>query len=423
MSRIDEGEVSQRASEVISGAVDHYHAAARLESNGLGQAVTNRLGYDSTFAYARTLVPAQLAVKRTFKPMTPEILRGLARGLILFAGLMLCLLVIHGDEAPLAVFGAGAAGWLAAQTSSAVLWWGLGARDPGWGNRLALIFAVAYPVIAGVVFGLRGHLDLTLWVAWGVTAAPLMVIWGLRRAVMVMVFAALIGSLGWLLPSEIRPVPAELMLCLLWGLTVVTLGRRMRRSVVAGRRGWRRTLAFAVIQVAAPVVMLAFVLNLLGDQFLTVALAAMLASALSEPLLQIATARVHAVARTSCAWSALRRRTAALGVAVCVSATLSGLITVEVVAWYLHTGPGLTAIALALSISTFAAGGSLLLRLGEARAAAGLAVIFSWVVSTLIWLVGRYDLQPGPVFLIFALCTLVPISALAARQFSHPDAW
>lgn len=408
---------------VVGGAVDEFDAAARLESNGMGDIVARMAGFPNTFEHALSLM------KDVSPPQESALGRGIRRGLwaalvravVMLAGVGVCVLAIPAGTSALVTFLAGGAAWLSAQTVSAAIWWGLGRGRPARGSALALGTALTQLVLWFVVGLATGHPEVCTWVMWGTTAA----VWLSRRRLHLSLVATLVAltiALGGLaLPTSLATAPATLALAMACTTAMAQLWRHATARVERPVAGGARSIILAVVQTIAPVTMLGVAAGRLGPDFLVVALGSLVASAACDPLVEVATQMVRGIAERGSSWRQVRRRTALAGVLVTLLAALGGLLAGLTTSYLLRgIAPGLAAACITLAVSTFSVGGAVMLRTGDAAGAAVLAVTTSGALAAVLASdMGLTSLW----FVVFDCVAVAGISILAASRLSSPRVW
>ncbi|MGO4958162.1 hypothetical protein ACTQ49_12990 [Luteococcus sp. Sow4_B9] len=424
---IPEGQLPDHVREalprVVAGAVDVFDAAARLEAQGMGDVVARQAGYASTFDHARALLQGITPPKNSSTPSTfrRSVLSAVLRGFVMLIGVLICVLAVPADRPALHTFAAGGAAWFSAQTVSAAIWWGLGQRQEGRGATLALAISVFEVLVGLAFFTIMGSPELATWVMWGSTAAVWLSRRRLTRSLWLTLAALGIALIGLGLDGPWRVTPAILALGAGYAISAGQLLHAVRTQPNMMIDGWHRVLVMACIQTLAPVTMLWVAAGWVGPEFLVVALGSMVASAASDPLVEIASQAVRRIADRGLSWRTVRRRTAMAGVLVTAGAALGGL-GAGLLASYLLRGipPGLPAISITLAVSTFSVGGALLLRTGDARGATWLALVSSGLLALVL---ASTPNLPGWLFIGIDLFSVAVIGALAARRLSSPQVW
>ncbi len=353
----------------LTGAVDAYDVAARMEATGHGISHSLRAGYPSTFAHARALMPRETHHVRTRVASEFKIHGGWPRTVVLVSGVALCLLMLAPQSSPLTLFLAAGATWSTSQVLSAVLWTGIGRGELANSARIALVAAVASLVVAGLTGVFAGWAVLG-WAAWGVTAAVGNSLFPGRRFAQICAAAAITPSLLFLWnPAVARLVVAAMVtLALAWAMKELS-----RQSIRHARmdRGLVNATALALVQSLSLQAGLVGLYLLHPESFTVIALAGFLLAVLLETLLDYITGFTRSVAALTTSWRRARRSITWIAITATAAGGLAGYLMCAALGIVLSAGemsPGTYQAALILGVLMTASG--LLLRCGSAAGAA-----------------------------------------------------
>ncbi len=411
----------------VGGAVDVFDAVAHLESRGYGDTVARRLGHEDTFAMASSLMaegnaPVQGATGRALRR---DLITAFGRMVVMLCGVAISLSCLPAGVGQVRVFIAGATGWLCGQAISAGVWHGLGT-----GHRQVAAWVAVHlaPVLTAVAVGASLAIDSPaplLWAVWSMSASVLVILrpgWALVTSCS---WAAVVTIAATLLLPDARFGVACTMVALVAVAAVVVVwidgGRRAR--VPAGAIG---SAVLGSVQAAAQIALLWAVLQLVGDaSFLTVAVAGLVAGAISDPILELAYSLVRQVVRHPTSWRVGRRTTALLGIVAVIAVVGCSMLT----AWVLrsHLAPDIDARPVLMAtclVAGITAGTGLLLRAGSSVGAMVLALLGAGAALTTLGL-GEYGQVVDISLALLMICagTLALTAVIAARHLSHPSAW
>lgn len=411
---------------LIESAVDVYDAAATLESQGYGDAVAKRVGHSDIFALASHLLDegATQTSQRSAGRLMRGVLWALARMAVLFSGVVLSLACLHPNSAPSLVFIAGAVGWMSGQAISAGIWYGLGKADRVFAARIA---ATSAPVVAALALAASLIVNSPaplLWSVWGIASSVLVIF---RSGGKLLVLSLLGAGLTWLCGQASHDAGVVM------SSTMIVVAALAAIAVLRGEKGQLGRLTvkavgmqlLAVVQAVGQIVVLAAVLVRVGPTaFVTVAVAGLIAGALSDPILESTHALVRHVVTHPRSWRAGRRLTGLLGVAGICLVVLSSLGAATGLHGTLAPSADLIVIELATAlVAAVTAGTGLLLRAGSALGAMLLAVAAAAATVAAV--------MPGPIgshsdVEVLAMLGILALSlacALGMKFLSHPAAW
>lgn len=406
-------------------AVDIYDAAARLESQGYGDSTARTSGYRDVFEMAGGLMIGTRSRRERRSPtgIPVMLMAALGRMLVLLGGVIISLTVLPQNAAPYAVFVTGAVGWICGQGASAGIWRGMSTSRP-LAAASALGSAPIFLGLAAVVSLAIGSWAPLLWALWSMSASVMVII----RPGMRMVFLAVLGaavSFGASLHSHGLGVACAVVVIVVAGCLAVRLIRQEDGTFGIHDRSVTAAQLMGASQAAGQLVLLGMVLIMLGPEFfVSVAIAGLVAGALSDPILELVQAVVRHVATFAFALRTGRLLTAMLGFLGASAVIAAAIITAIVVRDMFSPGEGLTQIVLATSlVAGVAAATGLLLRAGTALGAMLLAL-----GGAVLGVAGAITLHLGPypdTVILFLLSTASVVVAgwLAVRHMSHPAAW
>lgn len=418
--------VIQGPEEVVSHAVDVYDAAARLESRGYGDVIARHRGYLDVFDMAITLWQQRvMAPHAVGSRLAPGLLRAaLGRMLVLFGGVVISLACLPSDTSALTVFITGAVGWICGQAASAGIWRGLGiGRQPA--AQAAVSSAPWLLLLSAVASVALGVLAPLLWTLWAISASVLVI---LRPGRVVVTFTVLGSGLAWLI-SAADHAAGIVAACLV--ILCATAGAAIVLKQAGAR--WQRIPAFAVapqlmgaLQALGQVVVLAVVLAMNGpDSFVAVAIAGLVAGALSDPILEMAQLAVRRVAATTLPMRVARRVAVALGLVGILLVILAAVLTAIEVRWLFAPEQELAPIVLAIClVAAVTVGAGVLLRAGTAAGAMALALAaaIACLAAEVLVVSGVYEEVLGILSILVVLSVICALR-LSAWHSSRPVAW
>jgi len=401
----------------VDGAVDGLDATARLESQGIGDAVAVRAGHDSIFALADACLAATPPPTEGYARQPLGLVAALARVLVMMSSVVICLMMVPTLDWSGTGLVAGAASWISGQAVSASLWWGRGAGREVQGTQGALAVTLLMMAIAAPVAGLVGEPAIVGWAAWGcaVTVALYCVDHG--RLAAITVGGAALAVAGLALPAwQSLPADAVVAVACCWAVRVLVLrsgGWRPRRLVPRQAH----LIGLALVQTFAHLYLLLVLYDRVGPRFPLVLWAGLASTAISEPLLVLATATTRRLAASHHLWRRVRRDTGLAGVVAVLTVGAVGTDAANAAA-LITTGLPTTGVvyASALAVTVLTSGCGILLRTGSAGGAAALAVSGALVVTVV-------PAGNGPIPPLVALAGSFLIALIAGRRFASPGNW
>lgn len=444
--------------------VDHLEVAARLEASGFGDAAAARGGSVDVFAYAVELelggardslgAPRADAAEERDHPSGSTTtgrchrpwLEAWGRSVLLLAGAVTCSAAVGSAALPAStLLVAGVVGWVGSQVCAGAAWRRRGLGDDRAAAAVGSWLAVAVVVLVGTVaIGLgsaraagvwrwrwadwAGPLVVTVWATYAVAAAVLGVVGRTGRVTRVAVSAGAIGAAGVAVGDRTVPaLTALVLLCVtidelrrgLGGPTGVRPRRPNRLDLASARNGGLQAVGLA----ASLVALLALVP---AEQRVVVTIAAMVASASSEPLLVGLGLGFGWLARRGTSW--LRARRAIVAVAVLALACLAGVAAALTLVLEPVVGPAgggdpgpLTATVAAVA-SSVNGSGVLVQRAGRDRT----AMLSALAAGAALLAVARP--APGlgaddPLVTAVVVAVVVGSIVVAARAAAHPSSW
>lgn len=430
------------AQRLAASGIDMWDVSAHLESHGVSQAVAEERGHASVFDYADELIGSArgsdiTAVARsTHQRRQPvSISAAIVRTLVMMGGVTLCVTSLPRHTSEIAVFSIAAAGWLAGQAVSSVVWsaWGRGAKSDGL--RAGLIVGAAVLVLGVAGVAITGVWQALIWIAWG-AAIPLLLLayaGGTIAAISLVVAAVCLVSYyaqrdyPWA-PAVLAPVgtplaAASALVAVALAAVVTVRGAGAMRAGIS--RGTLVALGVALLQTSAQIIILLIMFMGVGaEAFGAIAMAGLSSGVLAEPLFALVQAWTRRVVATSTDWAAGRRRIGAVSVLV----TLVMLVVAALVALVMLSNPYKiflntpSIIAAAVLASAVIAATNVLLRTG---APVG-AMVFALVAEIMLVV---YTLVPNdePIGFIVISASAAAITGLALvvawRRFGHPATW
>lgn len=404
----------------LSGSVDVYDVAARLEASGHGISASLKAGYPSTFAHARALMPDETHHERTRLASEFKIHGGWARTVVLISGVALCLLMLGPQSSPLKLFLAAGATWSISQVISAVLWTGIGRGEVPVSARISLVVAVAALATAGVVGALVGWAILG-WAAWGVVAAVGNSLFAGRRFAQLCAAGALVPLVLYLWDPAVAVMVASTVVAVAFVWAVRILSRRSVHRAHMDARLMKAT-ALALVQSLSLQAGLVGLYLLHRESFTVIALAGFLLAVILETLLDYVTGLARSVAALTTSWRRARRSITWIAIAATAVGGLAGYVLCLVLGVILGVGVmsnGTYQAALILGVLMTASG--LLLRCGSA---AGAAVVSATGAALMLL---EQVLEPTVLgfttSVLLVLAFSVTTAVVAARHVAAPRNW
>lgn len=412
--------------EITADAVDSYDAAARLESQGYGDAVARSLGYVGVFDLAEQLLAGQSApVPNRNKPKWGQSsLRAAGRLLILFSGVAICLSVLPLGASIALMFISGATGWIWTHTTSAGIWQGLAKGDRPLAASIGVTSTIPLMVVAVLISLAVGSPAPFIWGLWGVASSILVIMRpGLKITVIIVLSAAVTlwaGSMNHEWGMLVGTVAvAGAMLDAVW-LLIRSSGRPIwlsRSAMVA--------LGLGMLQAGSQVFVFYILLQMIGPvSFVAVAVAGLIGAAIADPLLDFVQLGAQHVAGRMTSWTGGRLLIGAAGaVSAVVIVALTALIAVAVHASLAPGNPRLPVLLATLLVASVTIGASMFLRAGSSAGAAATGVLAAAAV---------YIAQQAYVFpvghlvqalLFLAITAILGAVAVTAYRVAQPAYW
>lgn len=429
------------AERTAVAGLDVWDTAAHLESRGISRRVAEERGFGSVFALARHLIDAVPHHARrpargthTHRP-APSVLAAILRAIVMLCGVVVCVSSVPRGTGEVTMFAIAAAGWLAGQAVSSSVWfaWGESTRPDALRTGLAVGAAVLLAGLAWVL--LRGDWALLVWLGWGasmpilLTAMPAAVLAAGTAVAAAVCGGALAAANGYPgAPVALGP----------WGMPVAVASTTLAIALAAalvlrearGRpsryvRGTALAVGVAVVQTGAQLSILLMIFVGVGrGAFGAIALAALAAGVLADPLFTIGQVWTRRVVESAASWSAGRFR---IGLVAVVLVALLLLASAAVAWWYLSdpyhiylNAPWI--IAAAVLIGAVIAATNVLLRTGSAVGAMVFALVAQLVMAPTSFVPGD---EAAGFWVMCAATVLVTALALwqAAQRFARPSTW
>lgn len=403
----------------LGSAVDPLDAAARLEAAGLGDIAAARDGFRDVFEQARMQFSPAVP-HRASATCSLSLGAGMWRAVVLVSGVLICLAALGPVASPYESFVAGAVGWLAVQTASVILWWGQGRNYPSQAARVVVRGMAGVLGLAIALSAWWGDAAVAVWALWGwVAAVGVCLVPGWRLGLACLGGAGL-AWLGTLLPGTAwDTVAADVLVVVAAGFALAFVLKR-----AGGERqpteGLAAALSWGLVCLVSQLLGIALVYFALGEHFVLVAIGAIVASAASEPVLDLVSYWSRRVAARCSSWRTARTATTTVGVA---GVMLVGGVSLAVVwlcsFWWERPLGGRTLIA-ALLVSAVSCGIGYASRLGSGPGAAGTAAL-----GTLLIAVALFIPVPArsPAGMTIAAVALIAAMMVASVRLASPRAW
>lgn len=413
--------------DLAGSAVDLFDAAARLESRGYGDAAAARLGHPTVFELAETVLrrarPTRVGLET--RNSGERAWTVLGRLIVLAGGVLMSLACLPAQASVELLFIAGAAGWVSGQTVASGTWSAMSSSGRTAAATAAAFWTVAVlmpALAAGFVLGSPVPL---LWAMWGAASAILLILEQTGRVAGAVALAATVTGVGVVISDRVGLVFA---VCSISGALVWAALLLRRIGSRAELPSWS-TVGAAILGAAqslAQVAMLLIVLLLVPlDSFAAVAIAALVVTALTDPVLGAVHAAVRWLVARSTAWVRGRRLAGLLGawglLVIVACAALAGVLIGDLLAPGQDNWPIVTATAL---LATLAMGTGMLLRVGATLAAMLLASVEATFAGILFASFQRIpDADASLLLLTLSMASVLITGALMVTRLSRPVAW
>lgn len=404
----------------LSGSVDVFDAAARLEASGHGISTALRAGYTSTFSYAQALMPLEVHHERVRPTSDVTIHGGWARTVVLISGVAMCLLMLGPGTPPLQLFLAAGATWSVSQVVSAVLWTGIGRGGIAVAARIALSVAAVALLLAAAIGSLLGWAILG-WAAWGVVAAVGNSLFAGRRFAQLCAAGALIPLVLYLWDPFVARAVAAGVVAAAVTLALLTIGRLSAQQARIDA-GMVKATAQALVQSLALQAGLVGLYLLQPTSFSVIALAGFALAVVLETSLDYVTGLTRSVAARTTSWRRARTGITWIAIAATAAGGLAGGVLCVAVGDILGAGQlsgGTYQAAIVLGVLMTASG--LLLRCGSAAGAA--VVSATGAALMLMGQVLHHSLLEVATSLLVAAGFCVVTALVAARHVAAPRNW
>lgn len=424
--------------DVTARAVDLWDATAHLESEGISASVARRLGYRSVFDLARhaegTVTPDRTPGAPRVEPRM-SLVGAFQRSLMMLAGVAICVTTLPTGVAEGMVFVIAAAGWMASQVVSAAIWFGWSRGQLADGVRAAL--TIGYLVLAlGIVGAIAsGQWSVLVWVGWAMAIPILQNLVGGWLLTVVVVAGAEVVGLAWLSAERIWwPQPAAdafglgaSLVLTLAAVAVATLlsVRTVRAHETQLHPGTAAAVGVAGLQTAAQLVMLLVIFLSVGPEgFGSVAIAALAAGVLADPLFVAARVITRRVTRRSTSWFWGRT---VIGVAGTIAVLVMVVAAGQAAIWLMASPYRIflnreVVLMSAMVVAAVIAATNVMLRTGSAIGSMVVSVVATLVViATYVVALDEQTLAFG---LLIGLIILVAMAiGLAASRLARPASW
>lgn len=403
------------ARALVAGSVDVYDAAARLESGGYGDLHARRLGYADVFGYAQSFGPTVPEVVAPYRLMVRDQRQVWARAVLLVAAVLLFLRILPQDTVA-SMFAAASAGWLAAQVTSAGLYWGLGRLDVSRGARLALTALLPLFALGLAVAIPTGWWEMPLWMVGGFAAAYAnTIVAALKLSLAVLAAAVAI----FLLPASLGAFPAAALILGLGGWAFTRLVWHARQGGTPSASGWLLVVWSLISALALQAVLLVL---LVDDQvgFAVIALAGTASGVLGGPMLEQTVRSVIRLTHSHESWEWVRRRMYVIALTFITLLGALAVVACLLTAWGFQGRP-LTSFEWAASflIGALSACSGILMCVGTARGAA-LTLVAAALGVVLVALTLNLHTAAGTV----AVLIISVVAGLgAAHRLARPGWW
>lgn len=412
--------------EIAQSAVDPFDAAARLEAQGYGDAVARKLGYSHVFELAERLTRhGTHENSRYYSLKLRRLFAGaLGRLLVLFSGVVLCIVTLPSDASTQLMFVAGASGWIWTQVLSAGIWEGLGRGKRNTAASIGLSSLPLMTVLAVLVSVVMQSPAPMFWALWGMAASVLLIFRArLNMALMMVGSAVVTGLVAWFDPSGgsiiASVVIGSVFLSSLYVLRLegATFLSPDKASITAQLMG--------LLQAGGQVVVFLVLLDLLGAHaFVGVAIAGLVAAALADPMLEVVHAGVKRIANRSTSWREGRIRAGLLGMGgVFAIVAVTAVIALLVRSWLAIDMKVSVVILATLLVAGVTAGIGLMLRTGSAVGATALALAAASLAAGTEVMSTVFLQNTTLLVATFAFLSVFVAAAIAARRMSRPASW
>ncbi|WP_336660869.1 hypothetical protein [Leucobacter sp. USHLN153] len=417
----------------MNSAIDPYHAAARIESQGYSDAAAKRLGWNTVFELASAMwelrEPQQTAQQS--RGTSDLLVNALWRTIVLVAGVLISLACLSPGASPAQVFVTGATGWVCSQAVSAGIWRAI-VRGHHASAALAVWTAPALLAIVAIVSLAIGQTAPIWWALWAVSASVLVI---LRLRPLLVIAAAAGAALTTVAATLVSPEAGRIV-----GVAVA-IAATIAAAVVLNQEFGSHTLATArrlvtpdmvaaavlgAMQALGQVGVLAVLLLMTGEQaFAAIAVAGLVAGAISDPLLELKRSAVHRIATTVVSATAARRATAIAGaLGTCAIVVIAAGVAVLSRAFFAPEEALWHVVAATCVVATVTSGTGVLLRAGSAAG----ATAFALGAALLCAAVGLMPLTGVEITVLATVASLAALTlaftlALSARMMSRPAAW
>ena len=406
--------------------VDEFDLAAHLESVGVGDAEARRRGVVDVFALAVAHLPKEAERPRRAALRTrvwADVRTGLGqswlRAGVMAAGIALAFATTPTVDAARIGAIAGSLSWLAAQTTGGVAWAEINrGRSMAAGGTVGVLAAL-WLALGLIGAGYTASMTPLVWVSWGV-ANGICLPWAFSRRFIypVLMAGVLIGALMVAGSPAVAVVAALLLVAVLLGVACRELIRRC--GPIRLDRAVRTALLDSAAQAGGQVVVVLTAVALAPPEWVfPTVMAAVGASALSDPVLTVLDSGGRAASRRTTGWWALRTWTAAnsvVGSSVAFGVGAGVLVAIGPA----RPDPQILAL-LAICTSTALAVG-LWLRVGRGRGSAVGAMLVGLAAASLL-VTRNLGLPLMVVLPTFALVVSVLAVASITWALSHPARW
>lgn len=424
--------------ELAARGVDLWDSTAHLESSGISAGVARRHGYASVFDLAGE-ARGRLAPDRTpGRPPTEErvsLVAAVQRSLMMLGGVIICVTTLPEGAAEGIIFVIAAGGWMAAQIVSAAIWFAWSRGRLADGVRAAAVIGVL-TLVAGVVGAvLSAQWSVLVWVGWAVAIPVLQVLVPGWRLTLAVIIGAVVCGLAWLSWEQVvfphpsarsfGTVAALSLTGAALALAAALVARRLRSVATSDHPGTPAAVAVAGLQAGAQLAMLLMIFLQVGPEaFGSVAVAALAAGVLADPLFVAARKVTRWVTHRSSSWWIGRLQIAIAGivvVAVLVYAAGEAATLLLARPYHVYLNEENILIA-AMIVGGVIAATNVMLRTGSAVGAMVVAVVAALLTSVTLFVPNESTGYALVLLGVLGAVLLVAVG-LASSRLTRPASW